>query len=165
MKTIQSKLILFAFVCSIFTSCVKGEEDGIYFNEINDVKINYSTIELEILDLVNNHRESIGLNALEGLDVISSVALSHTTYMVETGLVNHDNFPERNENLVIKASAKSVGENVAYGFNSSKGVVDVWLNSDEHRAIIEKSDYTHFGISTKKDSDGRNYFTQIFINR
>ena len=99
------------------------------------------------------------------LDIISYVAESHTVYMVETGLVNHDNFPERNQKLVESANAKSVGENVAYGFNSAKGVVDAWLKSDAHRAIIENEKYTHFGISTERNSEGRNYFTQIFIKR
>lgn len=157
MKSIQFKLILFITVSVLLASCAT-DDDGIYFNELNEVKVEYSTMELEILDLVNSHRTSLGLKSLKKLDVISAVALTHTSYMVETGNVDHYNFPQRQENLVIKANAKSVGENVAYGFNSSKGVVDAWLNSDSHRAIIENEKYTHFGISTEKNSSGRNYF-------
>tara|TARA_R110001583_G_scaffold84281_5_gene221872 strand:+ start:29311 stop:29805 length:495 start_codon:yes stop_codon:yes gene_type:complete len=164
MKLIQFKLVVFILAITLFTSCAK-EDDGIYFNEINEVKVTYSTIELEILDLVNNHRESLGLKTLEDLNIISSVALSHTSYMAEIDKVNHDYFSERQENLSLKANAKSVGENVAYGYNSSIGVVEAWLKSDAHRAIIENKNYTHFGISTEKNSDGRNYFTQIFIKR
>lgn len=164
MKSIQLNLVLIILAFSVFASCAK-EEDGIYFDEINEVKVNYSALELDILDLVNAHRESKGIQSLDNLNIISSVALSHTSYMVETGLVNHDNFPERNENLVVQADAKAVGENVAYGFNSAEGVVEAWLRSDEHREILENSSYTHFGISTEKNADGRNYFTQIFIKR
>ena len=164
MKSIQFKLVLFIIIATVLTSCAK-EDDGIYFNELNEVKVEYSTIELEILDLVNNHRLSLGLHSLNKLDIISSVALTHTSYMVETGNVDHYDFPQRQENLVIKANAKSVGENVAYGFNSSKGVVEAWLKSDSHRAIIENEKYTHFGISTEKNSNGRNYFTQMFIKQ
>ncbi|WP_372792934.1 CAP domain-containing protein [Lutibacter sp.] len=164
MKSLKINLLLFAFVCTFITSCSK-EEDGIYFNEINEVKVEYSTMELEILDLVNAHREELGLQALTNLNIISSVALSHTTYMAETHLVNHNNFAERQENLVLKANALSVGENVAYGFNTSSGVVNGWLNSDAHRAIIENSDYTHFGISIEQNNEGKNYFTQIFIKQ
>ncbi len=164
MKSIQFKLVFFIIISTVLTSCAK-EDDGIYFNELNDVKVEYSTIELEILDLVNNHRVSLGLSSLNKLDIISSVALTHTSYMVETGNVDHFDFPQRQENLVVKANAKSVGENVAYGFNSSKGVVDAWLKSDSHRSIIENEKYTHFGISTEKNSDGRNYFTQMFIKQ
>jgi len=164
MKSIQFKLVLFLIISTVLTSCVK-EDEGIYFNELSDIKVEYSTIELEILDLVNNHRVSLGLQSLNKLDVISSVALTHTSYMVETGNVDHYDFPQRQENLVIKANAKSVGENVAYGFNSSIGVVEAWLKSDTHRSIIEDEKYTHFGISTKKNSNGRNYFTQMFIKQ
>jgi uncharacterized protein YkwD len=85
--------------------------------------------------------------------------------MAETGKVCHDNFAERHQKLVSTAQAKIVGENVGYGFTTAEGVVNAWLNSDEHRKLIEKTEYTHFGISTKKSVDGRNYFTQIFIER
>ncbi len=165
MKTNHFKLTLFIIISStVFTSCVK-EDDGIYFNEMNEIEISYSKIELEILDLVNKHRNSIGLQSLNKLDVISSVAQSHTSYMVETGNVDHYNFPKRQENLVVNANAKTVGENVAYGFNSAEGVVEAWLKSESHRALIENNNYTHFGISTEKNIDGRNYFTQMFIKR
>ncbi|WP_457618983.1 CAP domain-containing protein [Lutibacter sp.] len=165
MKTIYFKLALFIIISStVFTSCAK-EDDGIYFNEVNEIKVSYSKIEFEILDLVNKHRNSIGLQSLNKLDVISSVAQSHTSYMVETGNVNHYNFSKRQENLVVNANAKTVGENVAYGFNSAEGVVEAWLKSESHRALIENNNYTHFGISTKKNIDGRNYFTQMFIKR
>ncbi len=164
MKSLKINLLLLVLLCTVITSCSK-EDDGIYFNEINEAKVEYSVMELEILDIINAHREELGLNGLINLNIISSVALSHTTYMVETQLVNHNNFAERQENLVIKANAKSVGENVAYGFNTSNGVVNGWLNSDGHRAIIENRDYTHFGISIAQNSEGRNYFTQIFIKQ
>ena len=164
MKPQKLKLVLFAFLCTVLVSC-SNEDDGIYFNEINEVKVEYSSMELEILDLINNHRTAIGLHTLKSMDVISSVALSHSEYMVEINEVNHDYFPERQENLVLKANAKSVGENVAYGYNTSQGVVYAWLNSDGHRAIIENKKYTHFGISIEKNSEGKNYFTQMFINQ
>jgi len=164
MKYLKINLILVALVCFSFTSC-SNEEDGIYFDEINETKVEYSLMELELLDLVNAHRIELDLHSLESLNIISSVALSHTNYMVEIDQVNHDYFPVRQENLVLKADAKSVGENVAYGYNSSKAVLNAWLNSDAHRAIIENKNYTHFGISIKQNSEGRNYFTQMFIKK
>ncbi|MFK5958446.1 MAG: CAP domain-containing protein [Lutibacter sp.] len=157
-------LILFMFV---FFSCSK-EDDGIYFNETNEVvntNVNYSNIEIEILDLVNDYRQSMGLNTLETLNIISGVADGHTNYMVETGQVSHDNFSQRAEILINNAGAKTVGENVAYGFNTAQGVLNGWLNSEEHKKIIENPSYTHFGISTESNNEGRKYFTQIFIKK
>ncbi len=164
MKTFKFNLALIALVCLIFTSCAP-DDDGIYFEDLSEVQVEYSEIELEILDLVNDYRMLKGLTSLEKMNVISSVAESHTSYMAETGIVSHDNFSERHQELVNRADAKNVGENVGFGFSSANGVVDAWIRSDAHRAIIEKANYTHFGISTEQNTEGRNYFTQIFIAR
>ncbi|WP_298262522.1 CAP domain-containing protein [uncultured Lutibacter sp.] len=74
-------------------------------------------------------------------------------------------FNERQEQLPSLANAKIVGENIAYGYNTIRGVLASWLNSDSHRALIENASFTHFGISTAKNASGKNYFTQIFIKR
>jgi len=164
LKTILYYQIVITLLCTLLSSCSK-EDDGIYFETFNETEVNYSEIELEIFGLVNDYRVSKNLTPLAKMNVISTVAESHTTYMAKIGKVNHDNFSERHQKLVQNADAKTVGENVGYGFNSAEGVVKAWLNSDAHRAIIEKEHYTHFGISTRQNSEGRNYFTQIFIER
>ena len=63
MKTIQFKLVIFLFVGILFNSCAP-EDDGIYFEKISETKSEYTVIELEILDLVNDYRFSKGLNTL-----------------------------------------------------------------------------------------------------
>jgi uncharacterized protein YkwD len=85
--------------------------------------------------------------------------------MVITGEISHANFSDRAQNLITNAKAKTVSENVAYGYISAQAVVNGWINSDSHRAIIENPDLTHFGISTKSDKEGKNYFTHIFIKK
>jgi len=168
MKSLTLYLLSFIFIGSLLISCSQ-EDDGIYFNETIETNetintdVSYSSIETEILDLVNEHRQSLGLKTLTPLSIISGVADGHTDYMVEKGVVNHDYFNERSATLTNKAGAKSVGENVAYGFNSAQAVLNGWLKSTEHKKIIENESYTHFGISTESNEEGRNYFTQIFI--
>ena len=120
MKALKFNLALLVFVCILFTSCA-SDDDGIYFEKLNETKVEYSEIELEILDLVNDYRVSKGLESLEKMNFISSVAEGHTYYMAETGKVNHDNFSERHEKLVSNANAKIVGENVGYGFTTAEG--------------------------------------------
>ena len=167
MKTSALNLLFVVILSAILFSCSK-EDDGIYYNENSEAfnkAATYSVIDLEIMTLVNEYRQSKGLNTLSKLDVISNVAEGHTSYMVETGAVNHNNFNERAQNLMDNAGAKSVGENVAYGYNTAQGVVNGWLNSETHRKIIESTSYTHFGISTESDAEGRNYFTQMFIKK
>jgi len=164
------KLCVIAIFSILLFSC-SSDDDGIYFNESNTIietidDVEYSSIETEILSLVNNHRESIGLSPLAALNIVSGVADTHTDYMIEAGVISHDNFSLRSETLMKSANAKKVGENVAYGFNSAQGVFNGWLNSSGHKAVIENPKYTHFGISTEACKEtGRNYFTQIFIEK
>lgn len=167
MKPLTLKLSLLVFLSFVLFSCSK-EEDGIYLNtstEVINKNVTYSKIESDILELVNAHRSSIGLTTLTKMDLVSGVSDGHTEYMIETGQISHDNFDERAQELMDKAGAKSVGENVAYGYTTAESVVKGWLNSPEHKAIIENPNYTHFGISTEANSEGRNFFTQMFIKK
>ncbi|MCF6181381.1 CAP domain-containing protein [Lutibacter sp.] len=167
MKPLTLKLSLLFFLSFVLFSCSK-EDDGIYLNQTVEVinkNVTYSKIESNILDLVNAHRTSIGLSTLTKMNLVSGVADGHTEYMIETGQISHDNFDERAQELMDKAGAKSVGENVAYGYTTAESVVNGWLNSPEHKAIIENPNFTHFGISTEANSDGRNFFTQMFIKK
>jgi len=168
MKTLTSTLVSLFFISTLLLSCSK-EDDGVYFNDnaevVNTNNISYSSIENEILKLVNNHRASLGLSTLSTLNIISGVADGHTNYMIEVGGINHDNFSQSSEYLKKQAHAISVGENVAYGFNTAQGVFNGWLNSQAHRNVIENPNYTHFGISTDSDNENKNYFTQIFIKK
>lgn len=170
MKLFNLKLTAFLILSLVLFSCSNEEgDDEIYIEEPAKTETTenktYTKIETEILDLINAHRQSTGLATLQTLDIISNTAETHTSYMINTGEVSHDNFESRSEQLIENADAKIIGENVAYGYSSAEGVVNAWLNSDGHRKIIESSIYTHFGISTKANSSGRNYFTQIFINK
>lgn len=167
MKSFALNLAMVVLISVTLFSCAK-EDDGIFFNENSELinnEVTYTEIENDILMLVNEHRQELGLTSLSTLNIISSVADSHTDYMIETGSVSHDNFSKRAEALTNNAKAKSVAENVAYGYGTAEGVVRGWLKSDGHRKIIESPNYTHFGISTESNCDGRNYFTQIFIKK
>ncbi|PCI08341.1 MAG: hypothetical protein COB73_07090 [Flavobacteriaceae bacterium] len=148
----------------LVTSCSQ-EDDGIYLNESVEAPISYTEIEFEIFDLVNDYRESIGVARLNILNTISLEAIPHTDYMLTKGEASHDNFELRYLNLRRKANAIKVSENVAYGYSTAQSVVDAWLRSPSHKEIIESAEFTDFGISTKANTDGKNYFTHIFIKR
>uniref|UniRef100_UPI004049E7D2 CAP domain-containing protein n=1 Tax=Gelidibacter sp. TaxID=2018083 RepID=UPI004049E7D2 len=121
-------------------------------------------IEIEILERINNHRINLGLNPLNNLNIIKSVAYTHTDYMVSVDEVNHDNFFQRKNSLVQNAAATKVSENVAYAYSSAEAVVNAWINSDGHRANIE-GDFTDFEISAEQNEEGKWYYTNIFIKR
>lgn len=122
------------------------------------------TIEIEILELINTHRIDLGLNPLNNLSIIKSVAYSHTDYMVGINQVNHDNFFQRKNSLIQNAGAARVSENVAYGYNTAENVVNAWINSPAHKANME-GDFTDFDISAEQNNEGRWFFTNIFIKK
>lgn len=121
-------------------------------------------IEIEILELINEHRITNGLSALNDHGTIKAVAFTHTDYMIEVDNVSHDNFFQRKQSLQDNANAVLVSENVAYGFSSAESVVNAWLNSDSHRETIE-GNFTDFDISAEQNEEGKWYFTNIFIKR
>ncbi|TDN82406.1 hypothetical protein DET49_12459 [Salegentibacter sp. 24] len=168
MRKSTLRFIMLVLLTVTTVSCAKEsiEEEVNSYNHIAEEKINfdYSEIESSILDLVNEHRESLGLSSLKPIAEISVEAESHNYYMLEIGKVSHDNFGIRYENLVKTVGAKAVSENVGYGYRTAEAVVNAWLNSDGHRKNIE-GNHSHFGVSVVDDEEGRNYFTNIFIRR
>lgn len=162
MKTLNIKILIIAI--AFFTSC-SNEDEVSNFESIKVSKTTYNKIESEILLLVNNHRVNNGLKKLNRLDIVSSVALTHSKHMAETKMVSHDNFPMRVEKLKKGVKAKRVGENIAFGYKSAKATLNAWLNSHEHKEVLENPGYTHFGVSSEMDDEGKYYFTQIFIKK
>ncbi len=121
-------------------------------------------IEKEILALINNYRQDLGLNSLSELKIVRSVAFSHTDYMVKTNDVSHANFYKRSEYLISNANAEKVSENVAYGYTSAETLVKAWIASEGHQKNIV-GDYTDFGLSAEQDENGKWYYTNIFIKK
>ncbi|MFD2552327.1 CAP domain-containing protein [Bizionia sediminis] len=122
------------------------------------------TIEIEIMELINDHRLSNGMNPLSNVDIIKAQAFNHTDYMVTTGNVSHANFVQRKLFLENYLGAQDVSENVAYGFTSAQSVVAAWLRSDKHRENIE-GDFTDFDISAEQNENGKWYYTNIFVKK
>jgi len=122
------------------------------------------TIEIQILELINNHRLSIGVNPLESMDIIKSQAFSHTEHMVIENEVSHDNFFERSDYLKANAGAKVVSENVAYGYTRAESVVNAWLRSESHKLNIE-GNFTNFDVSAEQNEEGNWFYTNIFIKK
>jgi len=114
MKIQTLKLVSLFLITTFLFSCAE-EDNGIYLNGSSEVVnlleiSSYSTIETEILKLVNEHRKNLDLNELVCLDIVSNVSKGHTDYMIEAKKMSHDNFNQRSKTLMDKANAKSVGE-------------------------------------------------------
>ncbi|MCL5128463.1 MULTISPECIES: CAP domain-containing protein [unclassified Algibacter] len=159
------KLPLFAFIAMFAFSCsTERMDDDSGTIVISEVTMESKTIEVETLELINDYRLSKGLNPLEDMDIVKSVAYSHTDYMLENNKISHDYFFKRSEYLKSHTGAERVSENVAYGYSSAKTLVTAWLESEGHRHNIE-GDFTNFDISAEQNENGRWYYTNIFIKK
>jgi len=151
---------LLAVCILLLNSCSNEEENTI--NETLQDTPNEISITDEILRLVNVHRESLGLSALEKNQTAEQMSIDHTNYMISIADINHDNFGERSSVLREQENATAAAENVANFYPDAASVVNGWLESTGHRENIE-GNYTYTGIAAIKDSNGRYYYTQIFF--
>jgi uncharacterized protein YkwD len=162
-----AKLLPFMAIVALlsFSSC---STDSSADDKINSIEVPVAPqakqIEIEIMELINAYRITEGLNPLNDHNTVKAVASTHTDYMIEVENVSHDNFFQRKQSLQANAAANIVSENVAYGFNSAESVVNAWLNSPNHKENIE-GNFTDFDVSAEKNSEGKWYFTNIFIKR
>ncbi|MEP5254935.1 CAP domain-containing protein [Winogradskyella rapida] len=162
-----TKLLPFVAVFALLsiTSCATDAADDASLNAIEvPVAPDAKEIEIEIMELINAYRINEGLNTLANNTTVKAVASTHTEYMIEVNNVSHDNFFLRKQSLQANADADVVSENVAYGFSSAESVVNAWIASPGHRDNIV-GDYTDFDVSAEQNSNGKWYFTNMFIKR
>lgn len=162
-----TKLLPFVAVFALLsiTSCATDAADDASLNAIEvPVAPDAKEIEIEIMELINAYRINEGLHTLANNTTVKAVASTHTEYMIEVNNVSHDNFFLRKQSLQANADADVVSENVAYGFSSAESVVNAWIASPGHRDNIV-GDYTDFDVSAEQNSNGKWYFTNMFIKR
>jgi uncharacterized protein YkwD len=110
---------------------------------------------------VNSHRVSRGLPALVWDRRAAAVAKAHSRDMFEEGYFSHTSPDGRSLKDRLEAQAlhcSSAGENIAWGQETGRDVLEAWLRSKGHRRNIEGRDFTHHGV-------GRvgSYWTHILI--
>ncbi|GAA5025225.1 hypothetical protein GCM10011506_09540 [Marivirga lumbricoides] len=124
-----------------------------------------STVEDEVLSLINDHRRSLGLANLELNTVIMEEARAHSCQMAEGSVpFGHQGFGDRVKRINEKIDGGASAENVANGYPTPQSVVAGWLNSSGHKKNIE-GNYNLTGIGICEKENGTLYYTQIFIKK
>jgi len=122
---------------------------------------NVTAVEIQLLDLVNDHRKSLGQSPLSFSQVAYSYASDHTDYMIAKGSINHDNFNIRASGIASEVNARAVSENVAKDYESAQKALQGWLASESHRNTME-GEFSHTAISVKENAEGTLFYTQLF---
>lgn len=166
MKKIYAPLLVMAllFVLNQCSTASPEEEQGYTEAQFGNEKVTIDPVILEddIVDLVNQHRNSIGLNPLQDNPASYKYAEEHNDYMISQNKLSHDNFESRATKIAEESHAVSVSENVARYYTTAQKTLEGWLNSSSHKQAME-GDYTHTTLSVQLDKEGRPYYTQIFL--
>jgi uncharacterized YkwD family protein len=128
----------------------------------------FSAYQQEVLNIVNKERASRGLSALKFSTEVSRVATLKSQDMINKGYFDHNSPTYGSPFDMMKQfgiTYKSAGENIAMGQRSPQEVMTAWMNSDGHRKNILNSSFTEIGVGIAKDSNGRLYWTQMFIGK
>ena len=131
----------------------------------SDTNIDFAADEIktsnELTQLVNTHRQGLGMPLLIRNATANNLAQQHVKYMESKGTVTTDNFIDRLEVLEQKEQAEEMSENVGYGYSSAEKAMEACLKMSWQKVNVE-GDFTHTGIAVKKDKKGNYYYTQIF---
>lgn len=128
--------------------------------------------ELRAFDLLNAERQKKGLKPLILDGALTRVARYHSENMARKDFFSHMD----SDGLDISGRAEvlglrgwsMLGENIAYnqGYSDPTAfAVERWMISSKHRENILNGEFTHAGLGISRSSDGRVFFTQVFMRR
>lgn len=135
-----------------------------------------AAFEQRVVDLVNQHRASIGLPPLRRNANLDYAARYHAADMAEENYFDHDTYDGWGGTTYVcntwtrlrlyYPNYNGAGENIAAGYSTPEAVMQGWLNSPGHRANIERASFNEIGVGyyTGPGHYGR-YWAQDFGNR
>jgi uncharacterized protein YkwD len=128
--------------------------------------------ERRLLELVNAERRARGRRPLSWDGELTRMARYHSENMARQGFFNHVDRSGRDlQGRALLLGIRNWGElaeNIAYnqGYDDPEAfAVERWMISSKHRENILNGEFTHAGLGVARGSDGRLYFTQVFMRR
>jgi len=130
----------------------------------------HSSVETDVIELVNLERSVYGLHPLKPDDQLLSAARGHSLDMAENNYFNHISLDGRNFSDRITDAGyipSAAGENIAAGYPTPETVMNGWMNSSGHRSNILNATYCDIGVgyAYNEASDYGRYWTQDFGRR
>ena len=125
-----------------------------------------SSIEMEIVNLVNIERQKEGLAPLQYSSELSKVARAKSQDMASKNYFSHNSPTYGDPFSMMKSfgiSYRTAGENIAKGYLSAQSVMKGWMNSSGHRANILNPSFGKIGVGYV-NINGTTYWTQMFTD-
>jgi uncharacterized protein YkwD len=131
--------------------------------------VNFSSIEAQILSLINSTRAAHGLSSLSANQMLTDLARLRSNDMVSRNYFSHHSPDGKNIKHIFSeygVTYRNFGENLGNASPASYGSPDAflnaWMNSPGHRDNMLRSNYTLIGVGVT-DGGGRRVVTVLFI--
>lgn len=129
--------------------------------------------EQRAIEMINAERRKRGERPLVFDGRLTFIARQHSQNMAQLNFFAHIGRDARDATARAEAVGirdwRSMGENIAYNHvrypDPVATAVEQWMRSTKHRDNILNGDFTHTGLGIARASDGRIYFTQVFLTR
>jgi uncharacterized protein YkwD len=126
-----------------------------------------NALAVEIVDLTNAERRSVGLATLGHNGRLARAALLQAEQIAQFGRLDHvlpeGRYPQPEDRLAAAGYRwQAYGENLAAGFPDAASVVSGWMNSPGHRANMLSTSFTEVGVALVADRAGRPHYAQVF---
>ena len=158
-----------------------GDEvpDNAYCDPVSGWQAGWSSLEQDVLDLVNAARATGGNCGSQGnfgpsaplsmSGALRCAARNHSKNMADGDFFAHTAPNGETPWDRIAASGyggyQTAGENIAAGYPSPQAVVDGWLDSDGHCANMLKADFEEIGVGYYAGGSYGSYWTQKFATQ
>lgn len=111
-----------------------------------------------LLKIHNEERASAGCDPLKIDADLCVYAQKHAEKMNEKGHLVHSSMSD----LAVVAGNGNVGENIAWGQDSTEEVCSSWMKSPGHRRNMLNKRFKRVGFGMKQDERGRKYWCVVF---
>jgi uncharacterized protein YkwD len=122
----------------------------------------------DVMNAVNRMRRSFGLPSLYRAAALSRACSKHAQDMAARQVMSHIGSDGSNGGQRIRREGFSWriwGENVAAGYTSAESVVQGWMNSAGHRAIILDRRFQYIGVGVAQARNGVLYWCMNTVGR
>lgn len=137
----------------------------IFVKSADKPKVVPAEYEAELLQLINNHRRSLGLPALKNDDGIHTEAVMYSQQMAAGKVpIGPPGFDNPIKSLIRNYNASKMEELIGYDYPTPKALFDAWMASTKQRDIIEGS-FNLTGIGVIQSVDGKVFVTQVFLQK
>lgn len=131
---------------------------------IPDKEASYPIYATELLALHNTLRATKNVGRLELNVKLCQAAQKHAEWMALENTLSHagNNTTPFKRIADTGYEATTIGENIAYGYQDTKGVMNGWFNSPGHYKNMMNPDYLEMGAGKATASDGTTYWCTVF---